>query len=42
MSQASGNFDDCGMDTISLAGSLENTRKALREAGFSQAMLQSQ
>ena len=39
MSQTSGNFDDFGMDTISLAGSLENKLKAMREAGFSQVML---
>jgi sugar phosphate isomerase/epimerase len=39
MSQITGNFDDFGMDTISLAGSLENKLKAMREAGFSQVML---
>jgi len=39
MTQGSGNFDDFGMDTISLAGSLENKLKAMREAGFSQVML---
>lgn len=39
MTQLSGNFDDFGMDTISLAGSLENKLKAMREAGFSQVML---
>lgn len=39
MTQRSGNFDDFGMDTISLAGSLENKLKAMREAGFSQVML---
>jgi sugar phosphate isomerase/epimerase len=39
MSRATGNFDDFGMDTISLAGSLENKLKAMREAGFSQVML---
>ncbi|MBL8352126.1 MAG: sugar phosphate isomerase/epimerase [Burkholderiaceae bacterium] len=39
MSQVTGNFDDFGMDTISLAGSLENKLKAMREAGFSQVML---
>ena len=39
MSQTSGNFDDFGMDTISLAGSLENKLKVMREAGFSQVML---
>ena len=31
--------DDFGMDTITLAGSLENKLKAMREAGFSQVML---
>jgi len=39
MSRTTGNFDDFGMDTISLAGSLENKLKAMREAGFSQVML---
>ena len=39
MSQETGNFDDFGMDTITLAGSLENKLKAMREAGFSQVML---
>ena len=39
MTQRSGNIDDFGMDTISLAGSLENKLKAMREAGFSQVML---
>jgi len=39
MSQLQGNFDDFGMDTITLAGSLENKLKAMREAGFSQVML---
>lgn len=39
MSHTTGNFDDFGMDTISLAGSLENKLKAMREAGFSQVML---
>lgn len=31
--------DDFGMDTITLAGSLENKLKAMREAGFGQVML---
>ncbi len=39
MSQETGNFDDFGMDTITLAGSLENKLQAMREAGFSQVML---
>ena len=39
MSQTAGNFDDFGMDTISLAGSLENKLKAMRAADFSQVML---
>lgn len=34
-----GNFDDFGMDTISLAGPLEAKLKAVREAGFGQIML---
>ena len=39
MTQRSGNFDDFGMDTITLAGSLENKLQAMRDAGFSQVML---
>jgi len=39
MSRLTGNFDDFGMDTISLAGSLPAKLKAVREAGFSQIML---
>jgi sugar phosphate isomerase/epimerase len=35
----SGNIDDFGMDTISLAGPLEAKLKAAREAGFTQIML---
>ena len=35
----SGNVNDFGMDTISLAGTLEAKLKAVREAGFSQIML---
>ncbi|WP_119153528.1 sugar phosphate isomerase/epimerase family protein [Caldimonas tepidiphila] len=34
------NIDDFGMDTISLAGPLEAKLRAVREAGFSQIMLQ--
>lgn len=33
------NFDDFGMDTISLAGPLEAKLKAVRDAGFGQIML---
>jgi sugar phosphate isomerase/epimerase len=39
MSQFEGNFDDFGMDTISLAGPLEAKLAAIRSAGFSQVML---
>ena len=39
MSQYSGNIDDFGMDTISLAGPLEAKLQAVRDAGFSQIML---
>jgi sugar phosphate isomerase/epimerase len=39
MSQLQGNFDDFGMDTISLAGPIEAKLSAMREAGFSQVML---
>jgi sugar phosphate isomerase/epimerase len=39
MSHYSGNIDDFGMDTISLAGPLEAKLKAAREAGFTQIML---
>ena len=39
MTQATGAIDDFGMDTITLAGSLENKLQAMREAGFSQVML---
>jgi sugar phosphate isomerase/epimerase len=39
MSQLQGNFDDFGMDTISLAGPIEAKLRAMREAGFSQVML---
>lgn len=39
MSQVEGNFDDFGMDTISLAGPLEAKLAAMRGAGFTQVML---
>jgi sugar phosphate isomerase/epimerase len=39
MSQLQGNFDDFGMDTITLAGPLAAKLEAIREAGFSQVML---
>jgi sugar phosphate isomerase/epimerase len=39
MSQLQGNFDDFGMDTITLAGPLQAKLRAIREAGFSQVML---
>ena len=39
MTQHSGNFDDFGMDTITLAGPLEAKLRAMQEAGFSQVML---
>ena len=39
MSQFQGTMDDFGMDTISLAGSLEAKLKAIRDAGFGQVML---
>ena len=39
MSQFEGNFDDFGMDTISLAGPLEAKLAAIRDAGFNQVML---
>ena len=39
MTQRSGHFDDFGMDTISLAGSLQAKLAAMREAGFTQVML---
>jgi sugar phosphate isomerase/epimerase len=39
MSHYSGNIDDFGMDTISLAGPLEAKLKAVRDAGFTQVML---
>jgi sugar phosphate isomerase/epimerase len=40
MSQFEGNIDDFGMDTISLAGPLKAKLDAIRDAGFSQVMLQ--
>ncbi|MES2363360.1 MAG: sugar phosphate isomerase/epimerase family protein [Pseudomonadota bacterium] len=39
MSHYSGNIDDFGMDTISLAGPLEAKLRAVRDAGFTQIML---
>ena len=39
MSHYSGNIDDFGMDTISLAGPLEAKLKAVKAAGFTQIML---
>jgi sugar phosphate isomerase/epimerase len=39
MSRTEGNFDDFGMDTITLAGPIEAKLGAVRAAGFSQIML---
>src|SRR6185295_11414604 len=39
MTHRGGNIDDFGIDTISLAGSLEAKLKAARDAGFLQIML---
>lgn len=39
MTHYSGNIDDFGMDTLSLAGPLEAKLKAVQEAGFAQIML---
>jgi len=39
MSQRTGNYDDFGMATVTLAGPLEAKLTAIREAGFSQVML---
>jgi sugar phosphate isomerase/epimerase len=39
MSQLQGNFDDFGMDTITLAGPLSAKLRAIRAAGLSQVML---
>ncbi len=39
MTQLQGNFDDFGMDTITLAGPLSAKLRAISEAGFSQVML---
>ncbi len=39
MNTYSGSIDDIGMDTISLAGTLPTKLRAVREAGFSQIML---
>ena len=41
MSNVSGNFDDFGMDTITLNGPLAAKLRAMRDAGFSQVMLKS-
>jgi sugar phosphate isomerase/epimerase len=39
MDHLQGNVDDFGMDTISLAGTLEGKLQAIRDAGFRQVML---
>jgi sugar phosphate isomerase/epimerase len=39
MSQRTGNFDDFGMATVTLAGALDAKLHAIAEAGFSQVML---
>ncbi|SEL67387.1 Sugar phosphate isomerase/epimerase [Roseateles sp. YR242] len=39
MSRFTGNTDDFGMDTITLAGPLETKLQAVRQAGFTQIML---
>jgi len=39
MTQSTSTIDDFGMDTITLAGSLENKLAAMRAAGFRQVML---
>ena len=41
MSNRSGNFDDFGMDTITMNGPLDAKLQAMRDAGFSQVMLKS-
>ena len=40
MSRSSGNFDDFGMATVTLAGPLQAKLQAIAEAGFSQVMLE--
>ncbi len=40
MSQFQGNIDNFGMDTISLAGPLQAKLNAIKQAGFTQVMLQ--
>ena len=40
MTQRSGNFDDFGMATVTLAGPLDAKLAAIRQAGFSQVMLE--
>lgn len=42
MSHYSGNIDDFGMDTLSLAGPLEAKLKAIQQAGFTQLMVTAQ
>lgn len=39
MTRLTGNYDDFGMDTISLAGPLEAKLQAIRDGGFTQVML---
>lgn len=39
MTRFTGNWDDFGMDTISLAGPLEAKLRAIRDGGFTQVML---
>jgi len=39
MSQFQGNFDNFGMDTISMAGPLKAKLQAIKDAGFTQVML---
>ena len=39
MSHFEGDIDDFGMDTISLAGTLEAKLQAIKAAGFTQVML---
>jgi sugar phosphate isomerase/epimerase len=39
MTRLTGNWDDFGMDTISLAGPLEAKLEAIRDSGFTQVML---
>lgn len=39
MTRTTGNFDDFGMDTITLAGPLEAKLQAVKDAGFTQIMM---